>query len=211
MVVNLPGGRDVVIDCKTPLDAFLDAASANDEEIRKGHLQRHAQQVRMRGRELSAKNYWSQFKNSPDFVVMFLPGEAFLYAAMEYEPQLVEDCLKSQVVIATPTTLLALLKTISYGWRQELMTQNTEQIRQAGADLYDRLSSMMGHLNEVSRNLTRTIMSFNQAMGSLETRVLPKARKMGELGVAGSKELDETKPVDAVPREIHPALFASES
>src|SRR5439155_4109964 len=137
MVINLPGERTVVIDCKAVLDGFIDAAAASDEDQRKLHLARHSQQVRSRARELSAKSYWSQFKNSPEFVVMFLPGEAFLYAAVENDGTLIEDCLKNRVIVATPTTLMAFVKAIEFGWRQEAVTHNGEEIRKHGKDPYD--------------------------------------------------------------------------
>jgi DNA recombination protein RmuC len=205
MVVNLPGQRDVVIDCKTALDAFLDAAAATDEDARRSHLQRHAQQVRSRARELSGKSYWSQFSRSPEYVIMFLPGEPFLYAAVEQDPSLVEDCIRNHVLLATPTTLIALLKTIEFGWRQEAISENAEQIRSLGVELYERLGTILGHIAKLGSNLSSAVASYNQTIGSLESRVLPTTRKMAELGAHTGKELPRPELIERLPREI-PAL-----
>ncbi|MGD0464161.1 MAG: DNA recombination protein RmuC [Tepidisphaeraceae bacterium] len=202
MVVKLPGDRDVVIDCKTCLDAFLDAAAAVDEDTRKAHLQRHAQQVRGRARELSAKSYWSQFSRSPEYVIMFLPGEAFLYAAVEQDASLVEDCIKNHVLIATPTTLIALLKTIEFGWRQEEITENAEQIKSLGMELYDRISTVLAHIAKLGTSLNTAVTNYNSVLGSLETRVMPTSRKMAELGARTDKELPELELIERLPREI---------
>lgn len=203
MVVSLPGQRNVVIDCKACLDAFLDAAGACDEDVRKTHLQRHAQQVRSRARELGGKTYWAQFSRSPEYVVMFLPGEAFLYAAVEHDCTLIEDCLKNRVVVATPTTLIALLKAIEFGWRQEAITQNAEEIRELGVLLYERVATVLGHISKLGTSLTSSVKSYNEAVGSLETRVLVTARKMGELGARNEKELAEPELVEKMPREMN--------
>jgi DNA recombination protein RmuC len=202
MLVNLPGERQIVIDCKAALDAFLDAASASDEDTRKLHLQRHCQQVRARARELSAKSYWSQFARSPEFVVMFLPGEAFLYAAVEHDPTLIEDCLKNRVIVATPTTLIALLKAIEFGWRQEEVTQNAEEIRKHGKDLYDRIVTLMGHFNRLGSTLDSAVTAYNATVGSLESRFLVTARKIAELGARSDKEIPDAEHVDTRPREL---------
>jgi DNA recombination protein RmuC len=202
MVVNLPGGRQIVIDCKCVLDAFLDAAGSGDDDMRKVHLQRHCQQVRSRARELSAKSYWSQFRSSPEFVVMFLPGEAFLYAAVEQDPLLIEDCLKNRVIVATPTTLIALLKAIEFGWRQEEVTQNAEEIRRHGKDLYDRISILVQHFARLGANIDSVVSQFNQTVGSMESRVLVTARKIAELGARSDRELTEVSPVDTRPRAL---------
>ena len=202
MLVNLPGDRQIVIDCKAALDAFLDASSAADEDNRKLHLQRHCQQVRARARELSAKSYWSQFARSPEFVVMFLPGEAFLYAAVEHDPTLIEDCLKNRVIVATPTTLIALLKAIEFGWRQEEVTQNAEEIRKHGKDLYDRIVTLMGHFNRLGSTLDSAVTAYNATVGSLESRMLVSARRIAELGARSDKEIPDAEHVDTRPREL---------
>ena len=209
MLVNLPGERQIVIDCKAALDAFLDAAGAADEDDRKVHLQRHCQQVRARARELSAKSYWSQFARSPEFVVMFLPGEAFLYAAVEHDPTLIEDCLKNRVIVATPTTLIALLKAIEFGWRQEEVTQNAEEIRKHGKDLYDRIVTLMGHFNRLGSTLDSAVTAYNATVGSLESRLLVTARRIGELGARSDKEIPDAEHVDTRPREL--TMFADDA
>jgi DNA recombination protein RmuC len=201
MVVNLPGQRDIVIDCKTCFDAFLDAAAATDDDARRGHLQRHAQQVRSRARDLSGKSYWSQFSRSPEYVIMFLPGEAFLYAAVENDPTLVEDCIRNHVLIATPTTLIALLKTIEFGWRQEAITENAEQIKTLGIELYERIGTVLGHITKLGSSLNSAVTNYNLTIGSLETRVLSTTRKMGELGARTEKELPEPEPIERLPVE----------
>ena len=202
MVINLPGGRNVVIDCKAVLDGFVDAAAANDDDQRKLHLARHCQQVRARARELSAKSYWSQFSRSPEFVVMFLPGEAFLYAAVEHDGTLIEDCLKNRVIVATPTTLMALLKAIEFGWRQEEVSTNAEEIRRHGKDLYDRIVVLMGHFGRLGATLDSAVTAYNATVGSMESRVLVTARKIAELGARSDKELPEAEHVDTRPREL---------
>jgi DNA recombination protein RmuC len=208
MVVKLPGDRDVVIDCKTCLDAFLDAASATDDDMRRAHLQRHAQQLRSRARELGAKSYWSQFARSPEYVIMFLPGEAFLYAAMEHDATLIEDCLKNHVIVATPTTLIALLKTIEFGWRQEAITENAERIRELGVTLYERIGILMQSVSKLGKNLNGAVESYNQAIGSLESRVLVTARQMSELGARSDKELGQAQPLEILTRDVSVELFA---
>ena len=209
MLINLPGSREIVIDCKVALDGFLDAAAAADEDNRKVHLQRHSQQVRARARELSAKSYWSQFKRAPEFVVMFLPGEAFLYAAVEHDGSLIEDCLKNRVIVATPTTLIALLKAIEFGWRQEEISQNAEEIRKHGKDLYDRIVTLAGHFERLGNSLATTVTHFNNTVGSLESRVVVTARKISEMGARSDKELPDVQPVDVQPRQLTHALFGS--
>jgi DNA recombination protein RmuC len=207
MVVRLPLDRNVVIDCKTCFDAFLDAAAAVDEDVRRGHLQRHAQQVRSRARELAAKNYWAQFDHSPEYVIMYLPGEAFLYSAVEQDPALIEDCINNHVLIATPTTLIALLKTIEFGWRQEEMTENAEQIRTLGVELYDRIGKVLEHIARLGTNLNSAVTSYNATLGSLDSRVMPTVKKMSELGARSDKELPEPKLIEQSPVD-RPADFS---
>jgi DNA recombination protein RmuC len=202
MVVRLPGGREIVIDCKACLDGFLDAVAATTDDTRRECLTRHSQQVRSRARELSMKAYWSQFKRSPEFVVMFLPGEAFFSAAIESDPGLYEDMFRSRVIIATPTTLLALLRSVEYGWRQEDMTENAEKIRKLGVDLYDRVRTLAEHMARVGNSLGAAVGHYNAAVGSLETRVLVSARKMGELGARTEKEVGNVEQLDSRPKEL---------
>jgi DNA recombination protein RmuC len=196
MIVRLPGNRDVVIDCKASLEGFLDAAAATDEDSRRVCLQRHSQQVRTRARELWGKAYWSQFPRSPEFVVMFLPGEAFLYAAAEHDGSLMEDCLTHRVLIATPTTLISLLKTIEFGWRQEAITDNAEKIRILGVELYERIATLAGHFDKLGSSLSGCVSTYNNALGSFEARMLVTARKISELGARNEKELPELEPID---------------
>ncbi len=209
MVIRLPGDREVVIDSKAALDAFLDAAAAPDEESRKSHMIRHSQQVRARSRELSTKAYWSQFKRSPEFVVMFLPGEAFLYAAVEVDPTLVEDSLRSRVIIATPTTLIALLKTIEFGWRQEAITQNAEEVQKLGRELYERIAVMGEHFAKLGAGLESAVSMYNKTLTTIETRVLVSARKINELGAGSDKKTPELEPIEQRPRELPASLQGS--
>lgn len=206
MVIHLPGNRQVVIDCKAVLDGFMDATAATDEDQRKLHLQRHCQQVRSRVRDLSAKSYWSQFARSPEFVVMFLPGEAFLYAAVENDGDLIEDAMKNRVIVSTPTTLIALLKAIEFGWRQEEITQNAEEIRKLGKELYERMSTVITHFARLGSTLDTAVNAYNATVGSLESRVLVTARKMAELGARTGKELGEAEVVDNHIRQFTAAL-----
>jgi DNA recombination protein RmuC len=211
VLVRLPGDREVVIDCKAVLDAFLDAAASTDEEQRKACLVRHSQQVRSRIKELSGKAYWSQFKKMPEYVVMFLPGEAFLYAAVEMDPGLIEDGFKNRVVVATPTTLIALLKTIEFGWRQEALAENADQIRALGVELYDRVATLAGHIEKMGSNLSTAVTSYNAMIGSLESRVLVSARKMGELGAKTGKEIKELPMVEERTKELSSELRGNEA
>ncbi|WP_428937636.1 DNA recombination protein RmuC [Fontivita pretiosa] len=208
MIVHLPGDRQIVIDCKVSLDAFLDAAAAPDEDNRRACLARHARQVRSRAVELGAKSYWNQFKRSPEYVVMFLPGEAFLYAAVEQDGTLIEDCLKNRVIVATPTTLIALLKAIEFGWRQEQIAENAEEIRKHGKDLYDRIAVLATHFSRLGASLEQSVKCYNELLGSLESRVMVTARKIGELGARSDRELPDLSPIDRQPREPSATLGA---
>jgi DNA recombination protein RmuC len=207
MIVNLPGERQIVIDCKASLDAFLDAASVTDEDARRVCMQRHAEQIRRRATDLSTKAYWSQFKQSPEFVVMFLPGEAFLYGAVEHDPGLLEDFMQSRVIVATPTTLIALLKAIEFGWRQEAIAENAEEIRKHGKDLYDRIVILANHFAKLGASVDATVKCYNEALASMESRVVVTARKIAELGAKTDKDLPELEPVDRKTRELTTSLF----
>ena len=183
MIVHMPDGRDLVVDVKTPLDAYLDAVDAPSDEARAMAMRRHAQAISERVKQLGAKSYWSQFEKSPDFVILFIPGDQFLSAALAEQPSLLEDAIRQDVIIATPTSFVALLKAVAYGWRQMALAQNAETIRNLAEDLYKRLAVFASHLTKMGRNLGTTVDAFNSAVGSLERNVLPGARKFTELGV----------------------------
>lgn len=205
MIVHMPDGRDLVVDVKTPLDAYLEAVEATTDELRAIALRRHAQAVADRLRQLSAKNYWSQFEKSPDFVVLFIPGDQFLSAALAEMPTLLEDGIRQNVIIATPTSFVALLKAVAYGWRQTALAHNAETIRSLAEDLYKRLSVFSGHLVRLGRSLGGSVDAFNSAIGSLERQVLPGARKFTELGVRPEREIDMIEPIDKLTRELQAA------
>ncbi len=196
-VVHLPEERQVIVDSKCVVDAFLDASTCEDESLRRGHFARHAQQVRSRVAELSSKAYWERFEKATDYVVLFLPGEAFLYAAVEFDPMLIEDALNQRVIIASPTTLLGLLRVIEHAWRQKLIEANANEIRDLGATLYERISKMADHFQKLGDAINKAGDRYNDTLGSLERMVLPAARKMSEMGVGNQQatigELDETK------------------
>ncbi len=202
MIVRMPDQREIIVDVKTPLDAYLSAIEANDDTTRTGHLQRHAKNVRQRVLELSSKTYWSQFKNTPDFVVLFIPGEQFLSAALDIDRNLLEDALRKQVILSTPTSFVALLRAVAYGWRQEQLAKNAEIIRQVGEDLYQRLGNFSGHLQKVGRSLETSLKSYNSAVGSFDSRVLPGARKFVELGITPAKEIEDTQQIETAVKQI---------
>jgi DNA recombination protein RmuC len=201
MIVHMPDSRDLVVDVKTPLDAYLEAVDATTDEARLAALRRHAQVVAERVRQLGAKSYWNQFEKSPDFVVLFIPGDQFLSAALAENPDLLEDAIRQDVIIATPSSLIALLKVVAYGWRQTALAENAETIRSLGEDLYRRLAVFTEHLSRMGRQLGSTVDSFNNAIGSLERQVLPGARKFTELGVRPGREIESLEPIDRLTRE----------
>ena len=204
MVVQLPGGRQIIVDAKTVLAGYLDAHEASTEEQRLEGMHRHAAQVRSRMDELSLKAYWNQFAQTPEFVVLFLPGEQFLGAALEHDPRLIEDGFLRSVVLATPTTLMALLRAVGYGWRQEQLTEHAEEAGRLGKDLYERMAVLTEHLNDVGQALGKSVLSYNKAIGSLETRILPAARRFKDLGVSSEKEIPTLDPVELVSRKALP-------
>jgi DNA recombination protein RmuC len=195
LVVHLPDARDIVVDVKTPLDAFLEALDAESEEARSTALKRHAQQVETRVRQLAAKNYWMQFEHSPEFAVLFLPGDQFLGTALAERPELLDNALKQSVIIATPSTLIALLKVVAHGWRQSAVAQNAATIRELGQELYRRLGSFNGHLGRIGQRLSAAVEAYNSAVGSLERQVMPQARRFTDLGVTADAPLPELEPV----------------
>jgi len=203
MVVKLPGGKQVVVDSKAPLMAYLDATEAKTDEEREAKLKDHAAQIRTHLGQLSKKAYWEQFTPAPEFVVLFLPGEDFFSAALRHDPSLIEAGVSEKVILATPTTLIALLKAVSYGWRQEKLTENAQHISELGKELYKRLSDLTGHWAGVGDQLKKAVDTYNKAVGSFETRVLVTARKFKELGVEGNEErLEDLTPVEVSPREM---------
>ena len=202
MIVRLPDHGEVIVDVKTPLDAYLQAIEAEDDDARATALKRHARNVRERVRELASKAYWSQFESSPEFVILFIPGDQFLSAALNEIPNLHEEALRQKVIIATPTSLVALLKTISHGWRQLALAENAEQIRRLAEDLHGRLTTFTTHIAKLGKQLEGSVKAYNSAVGSLERNVLPGARKFTELGVRGKKPLEELNAVESMPREI---------
>ncbi len=204
MIVQLPGGRQIIVDAKTVLAGYLDAHEAVSDDRRLEGLRRHAAQVRSRMDELSLKAYWNQFDQAPEFVVLFLPGEQFLGAALDQDPKLIEDGFAQGVVLATPTTLMALLRAVAYGWRQERLTAHAEEAGRLGKDLYERMAVLAEHLNDVGQAMGKGVIAYNKAVGSLEARILPAARRFKELGVSSEKDLPPLGPIEVVPRKALP-------
>src|SRR5215468_632688 len=202
LIVKLPGGKHVVVDAKTPLQAFLDAFETADEEARRSCLANHARQVREHINTLASKKYWEQFDSTPEFVVMFLPGETFFSAALEQDTGLIEHGVLSRVIPASPTTLIALLKAINYGWNQEKLARNAQEISALGKELHERLRKLATHIGGVGTNLDRAVEAYNQAVGSLESRVLVSARKFAELGASVAEDIPEVAPIETTARAL---------
>ncbi len=200
MVVRLPGARSIVVDAKVPLTAYLEAATAVEEPVRRAALQRHAQQISEHVKQLSTKQYWAQFQPTPEMVVLFLPGDHFLSAALEVKPELVEESVERRVLIATPVTLIAVLKGIAYGWNQAQLAENAIEIRELACQLHERLQAVWQHYADTGRQLEKTVTSYNKSVGSWDTRLMPAVRRMQELGVKADASEPELEPVDVLPR-----------
>ena len=204
MIVQLPGNRLIVVDAKVPLSAYLDALEATQTEKRDALLDRHAAQIATHVQQLARKAYWSQFETTPEFVVLFIPGENFFAAALARNPRLIEDGMQRQVVLATPTTLIALLKAVAYGWRQQQVAENADKVARLGRTLYERLQTMTGHLQQMGHDLDRCVGSYNRMVGSMERRVLVTARSFEDLGVVGSdaRRSAALEKIESQPRSL---------
>ncbi|MDX1571058.1 MAG: DNA recombination protein RmuC [Xanthomonadales bacterium] len=202
MVIHLPDERDIVVDVKTPLDAYLTAHEASDEQGRERALAAHARNVRARVKQLADKAYWEQFKSSPDFVVLFVPGEQFLAAALDQDARLLEDALRQKVILASPTSLVALLRAVAFSWRQVDLIRNAEEIRSLAEDFYRRVGTFSEHYGRLGRSLAATVDHFNKTVGSLQRQVLPSALKLSEMGVAASKEIETPGEIERKVRDV---------
>jgi DNA recombination protein RmuC len=205
LIVHLPGGKQIVVDAKAPLEAFLDAQEATDDDARSVRLQAHARQVRDHMDKLAAKGYWEQLGNSPEMVVMFLPGETLFSAALQHDLTLIEHGLQQRVLLASPITLIALLTTVAHSWRQEALTDNYREVARLGKDLYERLLIFTDHFDEMRKKLDGAVQAYNKAAGSFESRVLVSARRLKELDVTTAGELPLSEPIDTVPRVLKQA------
>jgi DNA recombination protein RmuC len=202
MIVRMPDGREIVVDVKTPLDAYLNAIESKDDEQRNQAMQRHARNVRNRVNELAGKAYWNQFSQSPEFVVLFIPGDQFLGAALDVDHNLMEDALAKHVILATPTSFVALLRAVAYGWRQEQLAKNAEHIKKVGEELYQRLATFTAHLQKMGRSLDTTIKHYNSAVGSFDSRILPSAQKFREMGISSTKEVTAQEQIETGARQV---------
>jgi DNA recombination protein RmuC len=202
MVIHLPEARDLVVDVKTPLDAYLEATEAPSEPERRAALERHASIVAGRIRELAGKAYWSQFERSPEFVILFIPGDQFLSAALAERPALLDDALRQNIILATPTSLVALLKAVAYGWQQTALANNATEIRASAVQLYERLATFASHLGNVGKSLSDSVRAFNASVGSLERMVLPSARRFTDLGVQPRQRLVPPRSIEELAREV---------
>ncbi len=203
LIVKLPGDRIVIVDAKVPLKAYMEAIETDSDEKRKMLLLQHAQAVKNHMQQLSSKAYWNQFSPTPDFVVLFLPGESFFSMALEQDRSLIEDGIASRVILATPTTLIALLRTVAYSWQQQQVSENSKLIGEIGKELFDRICKFAEHIGDIGKGLNTAVKSYNSAIGSLESRVMPGAKKLKELGASSpEKELPELNPIDTNVREL---------
>ncbi|MBU0482998.1 MAG: DNA recombination protein RmuC [Proteobacteria bacterium] len=207
MVIKLPGGKNIVVDSKTVLMSYLDAQETANPEEKTAFLKNHARQIRVHLAQLSSKSYWEQFQPSPEFVVLFVPGENFFSAALEQDPELIEFGVSQKVILATPTTLIALLRAVSYGWRQENVAENAKKISDLGKVLYDRLCTMAKHFTEIKKGLDRTVSAYNKTVGSFESRVLISARQLKEHDSLISKKIERLQIIENQPRQLQTDLL----
>ena len=210
MIIRMPDKREIVVDVKTPQDAYLNAIEAGDDATRQQELVRHARNVKKRINELADKSYWKQFANTPEFVVLFIPGEQFLGAALDIDRSLLEEALSKQVILATPTSFVALLRAVAYGWRQEQLAENAEHIKQTGEQLYQRLMTYTEHLNKLGKSLESSVKHYNNSVGSFDTRILPSARKFKEMGISTGKDTEQPQKIETTPRQLDALQFELE-
>ena len=202
MIVRLPENREIIVDAKTPLDAYLSAIQATDPHVKTKELKRHAYIIRQRAKELAAKNYWAEFSKSPEFVVMFIPGEHFLSAALETDPQLLEDTIKANIILASPTNFIALLRAVSYGWKQQALAENAIEIRDLGETLYKRLSVFTGHLTKLGASLNSSVENFNKTVGSFERQVMPSSKRFVDMGIRAKDEINSVSSIETQLRDV---------
>lgn len=211
MIIHLPADREIVVDSKVSLNAYMEALSCTVEEKRIDCIKKHASQIKKYMKDLGSKTYWEQFPKAPEFVVMFIPGESFLSSALEQEPELIEEGIANKVIISTPTTLIALLRAIAFGWRQELITKNALEIANLGKELYDRFDPFIEHINVMGGALSKSVVSFNRMVMSLERRVLVSVKKFKELGASSSAELSEIQHIEQIPMKANEDELTAQS
>ncbi|MFQ3574671.1 MAG: DNA recombination protein RmuC, partial [Thermodesulfovibrionales bacterium] len=201
VIVRLPNGRAIVIDAKAPVDSFLNATSAKDETDKKKALDQYVSQIRNHIKSLSSKSYWEKVKDSTEMIVMFLPAESFYSAAIEHDPKLIEDSAKERIIIATPTTLIGLLKVVAYGWQQKQITENALRVSELGRELHDRLVNIIEHIDKLGKNLNLAVKSYNDSISSIQTRLMPKIKQIRECGIVSQKEIPMINSIDIKCRE----------